>query len=1456
METKTISQQPTLLPSFGYFAEVGGGGTAAAWQYSGMVGGAGQPEVPVSPPPLDFDKDTLGQYIHKIYCRDCCRVAEEQQQTRHGDSDMGRRVCTSSSSGGSGGGGVTLTATATILSSHNWDQHQPDDLQEQQDQQQSAAAAEASALLLPQSLFTVDAATAAFFSGLDKEKNKESLKRKLLLRRSAGELPADQGKRSPLKSPPPFTQQKKHLQRAQIAESHARAKSQGQCAPEWSCDMDSDPHPDVLCTDAKPQKRPRVAVGGDSNGKGQQQLRRSTTPGIAAVTASSASPRDRLLGKATSRFDSSYSRTGHGAAACNTELKSINELLDADGQTKGGGSGGDVGRTCFKNGECSSSSSRSGIPSMGGHSGSSGSGRGSGRHKEAQHSSLVDDTIDDDCYDEELLRSGSPLAGGSPTGAMARCGDACGAGECGHRSGQLKAAGTTTSAMASTAYGAAASTAAGLTNTAAGGAVAPTQSPTKAGASSSTSSSKPLQTNRTGGSNTGGSGSKKNKPKAHTKTKVIKFHEYKGPPPQPAASATTSTSKVTSGQGGSSRDCLRAGTSAVTAAPMAAASPLPVSASEGGLAAVSSGQAGTTNHVTGMAAAPAMTMDLGCGGGSGSGSSGSISTELAQYNLMLRQQQLFLQWQLELQQKSMPLLVPMVQTPSPPPQLPAMHQRSAAAAATLPVCSTPVHVSMAVAAAGQLQPEAPLQQPLLVGSLGNLQAEAALARPGAALVSGGSSCSGGSGSSPLPALSPQMQQIREPSPTTTAAAEFQTMHDSHGLPCTALCTPMPRALRQQPSPQMLQTSCKEGPSRMSPSLEDMKIVELKAELKQRGLPVSGSKQQLIKRLQSHQSDSRSVSGDAIAHTTTPSVAGGSASSPLSVPSSSLASPPSTPMTLSSQSEDGYLQMLSASASSSISSLAAADDEERMFHGGGAAIFLPSQAAVHEEIVRQQQRQIEELQKLLRESQLQLSTQQLHASTAATGASMRKDRKSPKKSPGRGAAAAAAGSAVQLRTAEHQQLQHLQVADNMGCSEMASAAPATSSSLPTRMPLLPAAAAANPQPVPAPVMEQQQPQPQSLRLAAFANGQMQAVTTVVPRHGSTPIESADGTLPHLSLPVGITALCSPIEALDKAATDGSMTKATAAAAAATGRTMAPSCGSPSEDNTSSKSEVNIRARAEAAPSTTTMDDVLEMLIAASPDLMAGITDGKEEDATADRQPMTLSGSDANTSVADTSSVHTYLMVPLRTSTLSPKEDRLHPDQRGDASSLAEQNCVDITDAATVTHHCLSPGSADWSELVEGAGLNLDNADDNDDRSATTCQFGSSTSCHEARQAAAAAAAAHMHEAEEDVAGLALDDLESNLGTLEFKDEGSSSSGSSGGCGGSTALDWLDVMMQSNISVATPGVALLPLSFQGDPLLTSHPANVADLFTMDDADFSMLSDFGCSISWEKLQEVTTA
>lgn len=161
---------------------------------------------------------------------------------------------------------------------------------------------------------------------------------------------------------------------------------------------------------------------------------------------------------------------------------------------------------------------------------------------------------------------------------------------------------------------------------------------------------------------------------------------------------------------------------------------------------------------------------------------------------------------------------------------------------------------------------------------------------------------------------------------------------------------------QQPSPAPSTSSESSVPSRITGKLEDMKVSDLKAELKRRSLPVSGCKPQLIERLKSYSNQSQTSNSDTINHN--PSSVDSSIHSNASMDQSHN-SPPFQDL---------------GSPQGSIKE----EHHDHMDIGDPMSPATPqsiqSQESIprtNEDLVREQQRQIEELQRELTLSQLKL-----------------------------------------------------------------------------------------------------------------------------------------------------------------------------------------------------------------------------------------------------------------------------------------------------------------------------------------------------------------------------------------------------------------------------------------------------------------------------------------------------
>uniref|UniRef100_A0A2C9JFR6 SAP domain-containing protein n=1 Tax=Biomphalaria glabrata TaxID=6526 RepID=A0A2C9JFR6_BIOGL len=242
--------------------------------------------------------------------------------------------------------------------------------------------------------------------------------------------------------------------------------------------------------------------------------------------------------------------------------------------------------------------------------------------------------------------------------------------------------------------------------------------------------------------------SKKLKPKATSKARIIKFHEYKGPPSVVKNQSTTSST------------------------------PAPTF---------------TTNSNT--------------------NNNNNPTTEDTPYHIMLQQQQLFLQWQLEFQQKQQQ------QGSAVSPGIPTSSMGDASSNQSNVIVTSPVISSTCTSPS--------FIQPLSVGS--NLVSTVSLQQPqvqpsgSQALLNQqpGQLVTHISQTPPIPPPPPPLP----PSRPTQSVAPRTAAKALTAIPANALSLP-----------------------KLTGNLEEMKVADLKAELKKRSLPVSGPKPQLIERL--------------------------------------------------------------------------------------------------------------------------------------------------------------------------------------------------------------------------------------------------------------------------------------------------------------------------------------------------------------------------------------------------------------------------------------------------------------------------------------------------------------------------------------------------------------------------------------------------------------------------------
>lgn len=281
---------------------------------------------------------------------------------------------------------------------------------------------------------------------------------------------------------------------------------------------------------------------------------------------------------------------------------------------------------------------------------------------------------------------------------------------------------------------------------------------------------------------------KKSKPKTSSKSKVIKFHEYKGPP-------SASKSQVTS---------------TVTSTP-----------------------------------SPAQNSTI----------SSTPPASDTKYHLMLQQQQLFLQWQLEFQQKNMP--VPVTLLP---------HQKVESSTAVSPgsvagsvimttaINSPPTFVSSpptvvqaqgVVPAQGLLPPQnvVPAQgilaTPSVVPAQGMVPSQVATTVVSTSLLQ-----SPAVQHNVIKQQPAQLQTVSQPQVQKVQQVQVQSGQSVVQKPGSQIRT---HAVSQNHSSKT-QNKSNHVVQKPFSNLEDMKVADLKLELKKRNLPVSGPKPQLIERL--------------------------------------------------------------------------------------------------------------------------------------------------------------------------------------------------------------------------------------------------------------------------------------------------------------------------------------------------------------------------------------------------------------------------------------------------------------------------------------------------------------------------------------------------------------------------------------------------------------------------------
>ncbi|XP_053387965.1 myocardin-related transcription factor B-like isoform X2 [Mercenaria mercenaria] len=240
---------------------------------------------------------------------------------------------------------------------------------------------------------------------------------------------------------------------------------------------------------------------------------------------------------------------------------------------------------------------------------------------------------------------------------------------------------------------------------------------------------------------------KKAKPKPQPKAKVIKFHEYKGPP-----NVVKSSQPV----------------------------PSPPAAIAGAIG-------NTTNIIGQQPAQQATTSDT-------------------PYHILLQQQQLFLQWQLEFNQKNLNATTVLV--PAAKDGHPSLHTITSSLGSSV---ATSVTESAAVSVNTQATPQTVFTVTTPTSQHAQPQA--------------------------------QLQQIRISSPVMTQIKQEPQL----GQPQPQM-NPNVTPVTPKPPVKKPTVNITSGPPKQYTSLEEMKVAELKAELKKRNLTVSGPKPQLIERL--------------------------------------------------------------------------------------------------------------------------------------------------------------------------------------------------------------------------------------------------------------------------------------------------------------------------------------------------------------------------------------------------------------------------------------------------------------------------------------------------------------------------------------------------------------------------------------------------------------------------------